>query len=236
MVMNFERGLLRHIGVASTAIGVLVYAALPAQADGNILSPITNFVAAPFGGGKKVAAPADDHNSVIDYRPRPALVVPPNTDLPPPHPSVVRSADWPKDPDGPALRRAKADSRRLAPLSDSKLDDDSADSGADSAPPPEQTAAMPSNCTMIGGMPICVATPWGKVDLPGGGGKAENAKGDVHLSSKPTRQYLTDPPVAYLAPVQITEADQKEAKAAAKSETKCLIPTPGWFGCPSSNQ
>jgi hypothetical protein len=203
-----------------------------------MLSPITNFITAPFSGGKKTAA-TDDSGSAIDYRPRPALVVPPNNDLPPPHPSVVRSADWPKDPDSAMLRRARADSRQLAPASDSKIETDDMDSPDDASPPPppEQTAAVPSNCTTIGGMPFCVATPWGKVTLPGGGAKsAANNSGDVHLSATPTRKYLTDPPVNYLKPVQVSESDREQAKAIAKTQTKCLIPTPGWFGCPAADQ
>ncbi|MGB8278567.1 MAG: hypothetical protein WCF20_11645 [Methylovirgula sp.] len=118
--MDLERGLLRHISLASTAVGAFLCVALPVAspaqaqaADGNMLNSVTNFFSAPFGGGKP--APAEDNDGVIDYRPRPALVVPPTNDLPPPQPAAARSPDWPKDPDAAALRKAKADSRRPAP-------------------------------------------------------------------------------------------------------------------------
>jgi hypothetical protein len=236
--MDLERRLLRHIGFASTAVGVLLFATSPVLADGNFFSPLTNLITSPFGSSKKKVS-TDDGGSTIDYRPRPMLVVPPNNDLPPPHPAIVRSKDWPKDPDANALRKARADSRQLAPAADSRLDMDSPDTLADDSPPPSEPAAPspPPNCTTIGGMPFCVTTPWGKITLPGGGKAASaSGNGDVHLSSTPTRKYLIDPPVTYLVPVQVSESDQKQAAAAEKSKSKCLIPTPGWFGCPANDQ
>ncbi|MGB7092213.1 MAG: hypothetical protein WBD60_07475, partial [Methylovirgula sp.] len=51
----------------------------------------------------------------IDYTARPALVVPPKMDLPPPQAPLAKPTDWPNDPDAAARRRAEADSRRPAP-------------------------------------------------------------------------------------------------------------------------
>ncbi len=244
--MDFERGLLRHIGLASTAVGAFLCVALPAASpaqaqasDGNMFSSVTNFVSAPFGGGKP--ASVDDNNGVIDYRPRPALVVPPTNDLPPPQSQGARSPDWPKDPDGTALRKAKADSRRPAPSAGSAA-------GADAGP--SQGVYVPvdgPNCNSVAGMPMCFTMPWGQeVTLPG----AKKDNQGVRLTTSASRKYLTDPPVTYMEAVQLSQNEpghaqdqggQKATGAVAaapapgeKPPVKCMFP--GWFGCPAQTQ
>ncbi len=231
--MKFDRGTLRQIGLASTALSAILYVASPAFADGNnFLSPVTNL----FGGNNNKV---DDDPADIDYRPRPTLVVPPTNDLPAPHAATVRAADWPKSPDSVAARRARADSRRPAPSADSMLD------GVPPSPPPAETAAGPNGqkCSVQFGVPVCMSGDlanaggifnWFGGNNDGGGlmiGGGDN--GDVHLSANPGRKYLSDPPVSYLAPAPISEEQQEEAnKAVAKSEEKpmwCVVP--GMLGC-----
>ncbi|MGO9132929.1 MAG: hypothetical protein ACLP8A_02615 [Methylovirgula sp.] len=238
--MEFDRGLLRHIGLASTAVGAFLCVASPALADGNMFGQVTNFFTAPFGGNK---ANQDDNGDVIDYRPRPVLVVPPSNDLPPPHAVVTRTANWPKDPDGAALRRAKADSRRPAPSSDSKLDPSQVDALADT---PAKPSDRTESCSNVRGTPVCISMPSfngipGVENLFG----ADKSNTEIHLSSNPHRKYLSDPPVTYLAPVQVTRDGDGDGRVTAGAVTtggaaaapgqpgaqsQCMFP--GWFGCP----
>lgn len=247
--MKFDRGSLRQISLASTALGAVLCVASPAFADGlNFLNPVTNFVTSPFGQSK----PGDDPND-IDYRPRPTLVVPPSNDLPPPQTATTsRPTDWPKSSDADAARRARADSRRPAPSADSMLDG-KPPSGPEVDTPKGQAAAPGQRCTVQFGLPVCVGG--GLADATGGfgffgggdggggllssagslfgGGGDNTGTGDVHLSANPGRKYLSDPPVTYLAPAPITEEEQEKAnQAVAKSEEKpmwCVVP--GMFGC-----
>ncbi|MHB8886564.1 MAG: hypothetical protein ACYC5H_16075 [Methylovirgula sp.] len=242
--MDFERGLLRRIGLASTAVGAILFAGLPMAepawaGDGNMFSSVTDFFKSPFGGGK----PAADNNAngAIDYRPRPALVVPPSYNLPPPQTHVAHVPDWPKEPDAVALRKAKADSRRPAPPSDASAGDDTPSPDA-SAPSQDNVAAAapaqsgsqsgrPMSCSAVAGTPVCVSTPWANVDLPNLGNipglnlipglkksDQKSAASDIHLNPNPSRKYLTDPPVDYMEAVQLPESDQGSDKGQNKTE------------------
>jgi hypothetical protein len=225
--MEFDRGQLRRIGLASTAAGALLCATLPVHA-GDAWNPLSM-----IGGANK---PADDSNGVIDYRPRPALVVPPSSDLPPPQASDPRSADWPKAPDATALKAAKADSRRPAPSMDSQVN------GSGGPSQPVFLADKGPNCNSLAGMPMCFTTPWGQdVALPGAV-KSDQLHGVV-LNATPTRQYLTDPPANYLGAVPLPAHEEHPASggtaAAAPGATAGQEPpkncnTPGWFGCPET--
>jgi hypothetical protein len=241
--MDFEKGMLRHIGLASIGVGAFLCMALPASSparagDDNVFSPVSNFLTAPFGGGKPAAATIDDNSGAIDYRPRPALVVPPTNDLPPPHASVTRSADWPKDPDATALRRAKADSRRPAPSTESQ-------SNGDAAHGTKEVVLQGPKCGTVVGMPACFTTPWGEINLPGTT-KGGSDQAGVHLSTTATRTYLIEPPVSYMEAVELSpeesgkvedRVDQKLTATAApggaspyRPPTSCMFP--GMLGCP----
>lgn len=239
--MQFDRGSLRQIGLATTALSAILCIATPAFADGNnFFSPVTNFITSPFGNNQQ---PGDDPND-IDYRPRPTLVVPPNSDLPPPQSAVARPpADWPKSSDSAAARRARADSRRPAPTADSMIDG--------KEPPPESDAPQTTaggqgqRCSVQYGMPVCVAGPladMGALNWFGNAGGllgGNNDTGEVHLSGTPRRKYLSDPPVTYLAPVPISDEEQKEANQKATEAPSvqngwCMMP--GWFGCPAKQE
>lgn len=236
--MKLDRGSLLQIGLASTALSAILCVASPAFADGvNFLSPVTNFVTSPFANKNKTN---DDPND-IDYRPRPTLVVPPTNDLPPPHAASARAADWPKSSDADAARRARADSRRPAPSNDSMLDG-KPPTPADTGTTVSQTASgQKQRCSVQFGVPICMGGPLADAGnsfnfFSGGSGlfgSSGSDASDVHLSANPGRQYLSDPPVSYLAPAPISEEAQKEAnKEVAKSQEKpmwCVVP--GMLGC-----
>jgi hypothetical protein len=205
MVMNSKRRLLRQMGLASAGLGATLVAAVPlavpAQAGDNMFSSVTNFLASPFGGKKKPSDPAD---GTIDYRPRPALVVPPNDSLPPPQAARPNVADWPKERDAVALRRARADSRQPAPRGDG---DYAAQDDSRTVPVSNSAPGRTTSCSNMMGMPVCITTPWSNVSIPGFGDKEETA-GDIRLNPNPQRQYLIDPPVDYMEAVQLPDQGQ----------------------------
>ncbi len=202
-IMSFQNGLPRGFGLTSAAVGALMVAALsfplPVRADG-LPNPLANFM----GGGTD--------NGPIDYRPRPALVVPPTNDLPPPQTSsTVPSANWPKAPDTTILNAAKADSRRPAPSEDSQLPDDVAN---------QKVVLQDENeCNKVLGMPMCFSG-WGQ----------EGGRPKPVVLTTPQRRYLIEPPATYLAAVPIQPGDAKYAPPPPSCST------PGWFGCPEQPQ
>lgn len=245
--MDCEKGRLRRLGLASTAIGAILTGAVfctalpfagPARAGDDMLGTVGSWVNnLPLINEK----PQTD-GGAIDYRPRPALVVPPNSDLPPPQPAASTSPNWPKASDSTALVNARADSRRPAPSADVLPPGDSNDAVfvRDTGP----------NCNSLMGIPMCFNAPWGQeVKLPGAT-ESKEARG-VMVKTQP-RKYLIDPPAAYTEPVQLSEADQKATvstqaapvvgaamaggsnpsePAPAPGKSKCMF-APGWFGCP----
>lgn len=192
-IMTFQKALPRGFGLMSAVVGALMMAALscppPAHADG-LPNPLANFM-----------QPGGD-DGPIDYTPRPALVVPPTNDLPPPQPSsTVRGANWPKAPDTTRLNAAKADSRRPAPSEDSQV------SGA----APQTIYVQDEECNKILGM--CFNTP----------GATDPKKVVLGV---PQRRYLIDPPASYMAAVPMQPGDARYVAP----QPSCS--TPGWFGCP----
>src|SRR5579872_6834914 len=107
----------------------------PAMAEDGIWNSMLSFM----GMGKSKDQVQSDS---IDYSARPALVVPPKMDLPPPQTAAAHPTDWPKDPDAAARHRAEADSRRPAPPSDSA--DTSATQTADAQDKSDTTGSIPS--------------------------------------------------------------------------------------------
>jgi hypothetical protein len=139
----------------------------------------------------------------IDYSERAPLVIPPNTDLPPPETAAAAPPDWPKEP------------HRKKPVSSKKLDANASVRQADierataspaelsSGPKPAPGASAPAapadpvdNTSDVGGRPL----PSSVVDKIGlfniFGNKAEQAQ-FVH---EPARVNLTQPPVGYQTP------------------------------------
>lgn len=216
-IMTLAKGLPRGTGIVVAASGALMLGALsvsPLRADG-LPNPLAGFM-----------QPDNNSDNAIDYRPRPALVVPPTSDLPSPQSSsVTRTVNWPKDPDLDAARAAKADSRRPAPTSDSQVPGGTANEAVfvrDEGP----------NCDPLLGMQImCFKAPWGSdVQLPGAT-QSKEPKGVVLKTQK--RKYLIDPPEQYLAAVPMQPASGNATDAAAAAlPPKPDCSWPGWFGCP----
>jgi len=144
----------------------------------------------------------------IDFRERPALVVPKGDALPPPAAGPRnRAANWPVDPD--VRRRREAEIAARAPR----------DINAQYRANPQLSAAElkqgrsagPSNnpevCpTRRNGLPDCgVEEPASKIkQIFSLGSKDEEARPGV----EPSREYLTEPPTGYRAPRQVVKATQ----------------------------
>lgn len=193
-------------GVALTAL----LAASPARADGDMWNSMLGWV----GLGHKQQQSPDD--GTIDYTPRPALVVPPKMDLPPPQTAQGAPANWPHDPDAAARARAEADSRRPAPSSDSSSDQGSGDFVAD-AEKPKPASDESEACSDAAGKPICFYGPSGLIDLTKGvGGWGDLFKSHAEdtsklkIGSEPPRKYLTQPPPGYQMP-KVKDEDDSDA-------------------------
>jgi hypothetical protein len=195
--------------VAATGGAALValLAAGPARADDNMWNNMLGWV----GLGHKQQQSVDD--GTIDYTPRPALVVPPKMDLPPPQASISKPADWPHDPDARARAAAEADSRRPAPSSDSSSDDATGGFVAD-ADKSKSDSGESEACTNEPGKPICFYGPsslinftkgWGNIFTPH---KEDTSK--LRVGIEPPRQYLSEPPPGYQMP-KIKGEDDSDA-------------------------
>lgn len=195
----------------SAALAALLVAG-PARADGDMWNSMLGWV----GLGHKQQSSPDD--GTIDYRPRPALVVPPKMDLPKPQASTSTPADWPHDPDASARAAADADSRRPAPSSDSSGDGDFV-ADADKTDKTKTNASGESEaCSDQAGKPICFYGPSDLVNFAKGWGNLTNMGGmfqshpedtsKLQVGVEPHREYLTQPPPGYQMPkVKDEDAD-----------------------------
>jgi hypothetical protein len=193
----------------------------PARADGDMWNSMLGWV----GLGHKQQQTPDD--GTIDYTPRPALVVPPKMDLPPPQASTATPANWPHDPDAAARAAAAADSRRPAPSSDSSADDTSSTGFvADAAKAKPDDSGESETCSSAAGKPICFYGPSSFVNFTKGWGNFGNVFGShpedtskLRVGIEPPRQYLTQPPPGYQMPKIKGEDDDSDDADSSDSDT-----------------
>ncbi len=196
------------------------------------------------------------HKSVdqgIDYTARPALVVPPKMDLPPPQTAMPKPGDWPNDPDAAARHAAEADSRRPAPptpVTDATDNEDSADAADQSGSQAQKPAASKDakNLDWIGsrsaglsgagtsifsGGPQALSMP--KFDItdistwnPFSAHDDTTEVRTLRVGVEPPREYLTQPPPGYRSPVAVdTDSDTTQdasAPAAAAASVSTAAP------------
>jgi hypothetical protein len=219
-IVGSKSRLMRSVALTAGAawLAFVLPGAVPARADDNWWNNMLGFV----GMGPK--QPADD---AIDYSARPALVVPPKMDLPPPQAALPKPADWPNDPDAAARRRAEADSRRPAPPAPPSSPDDASADDSDQSPQPAQpppgkrteatswvgssSAGLSGGGTSVfGGSSGALSAPnfdlsnwslsnWNPFD------KTDDTKAarTLRVGVEPPREYLTQPPPGYEAPVAV---------------------------------
>lgn len=222
--MSFEVRKPRKVIAATggVALAALLLAS-PARADGDMWNSMLGWV----GLGHKTQSPDD---GTIDYTARPALVVPPKMDLPPPQTATATPQNWPHDPDKAARARADADSRRPAPSSDSSSDDTNGAFLADAdKTKPKSGSDEAEACTSEPGHPICFYGPSSLINFAkgwnfGGGGifdgfssKAEDTS-KLRVGVEPPREYLTQPPPGYRMP-KLKDDDDADSGASADTDT-----------------
>lgn len=144
-------------------------------------------------------------NADIDYRQRPPLVVPPNSQLPRPQdPASTRNAAWPNDPD--VVRRKAEDARALIPATERERYKDNqrpllsqeelqrgrvAGRDVRSNQPPAQSQVSKTFDEMIG--PIRTGR-----DIASQ--KSADDLASLNYGSEPDRKYLFEPPTGYRRP------------------------------------
>jgi hypothetical protein len=212
---------------SSVALAALLIAS-PARADGDMWNSMLGWV----GLGHKQASPDD---GTIDYTPRPALVVPPKMDLPPPQTATATPQNWPHDPDAAARARADADSRRPAPTSDSSSDP-SPDFNADADKTTSKTNSKTDqevSCSGSDGKGVCFYGPSGLIDLTKGfnmGGLFTSHPEDtstLRIGSEPPREYLTQPPPGYQIPkLKGEDGDDDEATGSDSDSSNVDVGAP----------
>ncbi len=144
----------------------------------------------------------------IEYRERPPLVVPPKAELRAPiEPGSVesRAANWPKDPDVAARRRAATEARM--PVNDNtKLSPEEIQAGRRAAGP-------------VSGAPVNQTTE--KTILTPDELRAadpRNARRPVLAGAEPERQSLTEPPTGYRKPAANAPMRATEDEAPGEPE------------------
>ncbi|MGP8233386.1 MAG: hypothetical protein ACLQL2_12110 [Methylovirgula sp.] len=206
----------RAAALGSVALAALL-AAGPARADGDMWNSMLGWV----GLGHKQQQSPDD--GTIDYTPRPALVVPPKMDLPPPQTAQGTPADWPHDPDAAARARAEADSRRPAPSSDSSSDQSAGDFVADADKAKPSASGESESCSDQAGKPICFYGPADLVNFTKGWGTLFQGHPEdtskLRIGSEPPRKYLIQPPPGYQMPKVKDEDDSDADNSDSGSDT-----------------
>ncbi len=152
----------------------------------------------------------------IDYKARPDLVEPANTEVLPPPQQDVASASNPDWPESPEQRRARIRAEATAHQDDPSYRPEVASSAADTTGGTSTALRTAGDHTIID--PLPANTPAKRADFQRR--IAENNQGDPNV-----RKYLSEPPLAYRDPAATAPTDQlgedewkkeRDAKRAAR--------------------
>lgn len=165
------------------------------QGIGSIFAPVVGLAGFGFGGDKPPP---------IDYREHGKLVLPPNTDLPPPESSATADPAWPVNQEILRKKALKEEGKKsIAGVGDARL---------------RYTHGFPAN------EPVTVrsVTPDGQtVKCEGACGAGSSVLGNLNplnwvgmgkktpLGPEPDREWLTDPPQGFRAPVEPMQGTAK---------------------------
>jgi hypothetical protein len=167
------------------------------QGIGSIFGPAIGFTGLNFGGGDK--APP------IDYREHGKLVLPPNTELPPPGSSATADPSWPVNQEVARKKALKEEEKQkaIAGVGDARL---------------RYTHGFPANEPVT----IRSVTPDGQtVKCEGACGASTSMLSNINplnwvgmgkkvpLGPEPDREWLTDPPQGFRAPVEPIQGTAK---------------------------
>jgi hypothetical protein len=161
-----------------------------------IFAPVIGFTG--FGGGEKPPP--------IEYREHGKLVLPQNTDLPPPGTSAAADPTWPVNQEIVRKKALKEEGKKsLAGVGDARLRYTHGFPAGEpvtirSVDPDGQTVRCQSNC----GSSSSVLNNLNPLKWVGMGGKSDTA-----LGPEPDREWLTDPPKGFRAPVETVQGPAK---------------------------
>ncbi len=196
--LGMTLGALVFVGAASFPIPAVAFDDKPSTFD-----PIMNLI----GLGKD-----DAEKPAIDFRERPALVVPKGDELPSPQAGgSQRAANWPVDHDVARQRAAKAAARAPRVIS---LNERTSMTPAELQKGRiDQKQDSPEICDeRISGTPDCSAlTPAEKLKrvFSLGGSEEEKNKDVSRPGIEPAREYLTEPPKGYRKATTQVEVKQR---------------------------
>ena len=160
---------------------------------GGIFGPVVGFTG--LGGGEKPPP--------IDYREHGKIVLPPNTELPPPGSSASADPAWPVNQETMRKRALKEEGKKsIAGVGDARL---RYTHGFPAGEPVTVRAVDPdgnivrceSNCGQAPSSPLGNLNPLNWVGM---------GKANAPLGPEPDREWLTDPPKGFRAPVEPTQA------------------------------
>ncbi len=153
-----------------------------------IFAPVVGFTG--FGGGDKPPP--------IDYRERGKLVLPPNSDLPPPGSSAIADPSWPVNQEITRKKALKEEGKKsIAGVGDARLRYTHGFPAGEpvtvrAVDPDGNTVRCESNCgqttSALGNLNPLNWVGMGKSNAP--------------LGPEPDREWLTDPPKGFRAPVE----------------------------------
>ncbi len=166
------------------------------QGIGSIFAPAIGFTG--LGGGDKPPP--------IDYRERGKLVLPPNTDLPPPGTSAAADPSWPVNQEILRKKALKEEGKKtIAGVGDARLRYTHGFPANEpvtirAVDPDGQTVKCQGSC----GTGSSVLSNLNPLKWVGMGGKSDTA-----LGPEPDREWLTDPPKGFRAPVEPIQGSAK---------------------------
>ena len=165
------------------------------QGIGSIFSPVVGFTG--LGGGEKPPP--------IEYREHGKLVLPPNAELPPPGSSATADPAWPVDQEILRRKAQKEEGKKsIAGVGDARLRYTHGFPTGEpvtirSVDPDGQTVKCESNCGQTSS-PLGNLNPLNWVGM---------GKSNAPLGPEPEREWLTDPPKGFRAPVEPLKASAK---------------------------
>ena len=148
----------------------------------------------------------DDTKADIDFRERPALVVPKTHDLPPPRPSAGRAANWPQDQE---VTRRRNEAARAHEPTQIEYNKNPALSKAElmRGRSDDEPVAVSICETYTNGTPDCAPTAMEKIKRVFTLG--DSNKDIVVVGKEPDRGYLTEPPRGYRRASQTMKATRE---------------------------
>jgi len=179
---------------------------LPANAGDDGDAPLWKGIGSIFGPAVGFSGLGGEKPPPIEYREHGKLVLPPNTELPPPGASASADPAWPVNQEILRKKALKEEEKKsIAGVGDARLRYTHGFPANEpvtirAVDPDGQTVKCESNC----GSSSSVLSNLNPLKWVGMGGKSATA-----LGAEPDREWLTDPPKGFRAPVEPVQGSAK---------------------------